>query len=88
MKKGKNAWAELKFDGWRSRFNETFKDKDNVVRTRMGKADPALELATKKYPEKIHLRQRDGSWPIEKSSARESSARAGNGSSRWKVDGR
>ena len=64
--KGKSTWAEVKFDGWGTRFNETFKQKDNKVRARLAKADPELQLATRLFPERIHLRRQDGTWLIEK----------------------
>jgi len=32
--KGKNLWTEVKFDGWRARYNETFKDVDKAIRAR------------------------------------------------------
>ena len=63
---GDAASATLSYIGYASRWNETFSNTDKAIRVRLPKADREVENMPAQWKAKLHLRNKDGTWPIEK----------------------
>ena len=63
---GANASATLKFIGFGPRWNQTFTDAERAIRVRVPKEQRELDNMPAGWKQKIHLRNADGTWPIEK----------------------
>ena len=82
---GDDACAELRFVGFSTKHNEAFKEHDKAIRMRLPKADVQLERMPARWREKLHLRNPDGSWPIERLNRKRKRGGRTEYLVRWKV---
>ena len=63
---GADASATLKFIGFGPRWNQAYKDEDQAIRVRVSKEQRELDNMPAGWKDNMHLRNADGTWPIEK----------------------